>query len=201
MIQIGAFADGKTTAGYRAKRVKHNEQLSNADPALKQLIIEGLTRHPEFKRAAFAKSIRPPLFSRYQSEMTYGWHVDNALMGSPRQSRSDISVTVFLNGPDEYQGGELEIRSDLGAQEVKLPAGAAVLYPSNSVHRVAPVTEGERLVAVTWIESLVRDPVKREILYDLGRVSSFLDKSAPGAPETEQAQKSYANLLRLWVET
>lgn len=198
------FVDGKTTAGYRAKRVKNNLQLDkSADEAsqIKSIVLNGLKRNPEFRRAALPRHIQPPLVSRYQVGMNYGRHVDDALMGSERKTRTDVSVTVFLSDPGDYDGGELLIQSPYGDQEVKLPAGAAVLYPASTLHRVLPVTRGERLAAVTWIESHVRDPARREILHDLDRVSNALGRRDPDSEESDLAAKTYSNLLRMWSDT
>ena len=194
------FQDGKRTAGKRAKRVKHNEQLAPGESPARKMVLNALRRHPEFQRAAIPKTIRPPLISRYRPGMQYGLHVDDALMGPNRSERTDLSATVFLNNVDDYDGGELEIQSPFGRQEVKLPAGAAVVYPSSTLHRVLPVTRGERLVAVTWVHSLVRDAAQREILYDLQRVRELLCRVAPDEDETDLAFKSHSNLLRMWSE-
>ena len=200
VLESEQFQDGKRTAGKRARRVKDNEQLAPGDNPVRAMVLKGLKRHPEFRRAARAKTIRPPLVSRYKPGMQYGLHVDDALMGPNGAERSDLSVTLFLNNVDDYDGGELEILSPYGREEVKLPAGAAVVYPSSTLHRVLPVTRGERLVAVTWVHSLVRDPARREILYDLERVRDRLALLAPDAEETDLAYKSCANLLRMWSE-
>ena len=199
----GAFVDGQKTAGFRAKRVKHNEQLNPKDDSRKQIdkmVIDALRRSAEFQRAALPRSIQRPLFSRYSSGMDYGLHVDDALMGSGTKLRSDLSVTVFLSDPDDYQGGELEMASPFGPQEVKLPAGCAVVYPSSTLHRVKPVTGGERLAAVTWVQSFVADPARREVLYDLDRIRRRLGSVDPDGAETDLSFKTYANLLRMWSD-
>ncbi len=199
------FEDGRRTAGRYAKRVKHNLQLkweSEQAKRIKATIVGALRRNPTFNRVAIPRSIRPPLISCYRQGMNYGPHVDDALMGRAAQkARSDISVTVALNSPEDYDGGELVIHSSFGEQEVKLPAGAAVIYPSSAVHRVAPVRRGERLAAVTWVQSYVRDPEMREMLYDLYQVREMLAKVDPEGEETALAGKTYTNLLRMWSET
>ncbi len=197
------FQDGKKTAGYRAKRVKHNLQMDRASEharKVKAIILTGLRRNPTFQRVALPKAIRPPLISRYHEGMDYGLHVDDALMGSGPKERTDISVTVFLSDPADYDGGETVMHSPFGEQEVKLPAGAAVVYPSSTLHRVAPVTRGERLAAVTWLQSYVRDPAKREILYDVYQMREKLAEQHPDDQEADLAFKTYANLLRMWSE-
>ena len=199
----GQFIDGQKTAGFRAKRVKHNEQLSPKDDSRKQIdkmVVDALRRSAEFQRVALPKSIQRPLFSRYSTGMNYGMHVDDALMGSGTKLRSDLSVTVFLSSPDDYEGGELEMASPFGPQEVKLPAGSAVVYPSSTLHRVKPVTEGERLAAVTWVQSYIADPARREILYDIDKIRRRLGSVDPDGEETDLAFKAYANLLRMWSD-
>ncbi len=202
-VAESAFQDGKKTAGYRAKRVKHNLQMDRTSEAAKEvkaIIHTGLWRNPTFQRVALPNSMRPPLISRYQEGMNYGLHVDAAMMGNGAKTRTDVSVTVFLSDPADYDGGEIVMNSPFGEQEIKLPPGAAVVYPSSTLHRVAPVTRGERLAAVTWVQSHVRDPAKREILYDLHRMREKLAKLRPDEEEADLAFKTYANLLRMWSE-
>jgi PKHD-type hydroxylase len=133
--------------------------------------------------------------------MTYGEHLDDPIMGAEGQPyRSDVAVTLFLSSPEEYEGGELSIRTAFGEQAVKLPAGDAVLYPSGSIHRVRPVTRGERLVAVTWVQSLVRDPARRELLHGLNCARERLLRDRPEAEEAAQVNAAYLNLIRMWSE-
>ena len=199
------FVPGTETAGGRARRVKNNEQVSQkADErkALHEIVMMGLMRNKEFNRVAMPKRIRPPLISRYREGMAYGKHVDNALMGPKMaRERSDVSITVFISDVDEYDGGELVIHGAFGIQEVKLPSGSVVAYPSSSLHEVVEVTRGERLVAVTWAQSYVRDERKREILAHLAQVKEKLNEAMPDAVETDLAHHSYTNLLRMWAET
>jgi len=202
-VTASAFSDGSRTAGYRAKRVKNNLQMDRAAPATKDvvnLIQAGLQRNKTFQRAFLPKSIRPPLISRYEVGMNYGLHVDDAFMGSTARARSDISLTVFLSDPADYDGGELVMASPFGDQEIKLPAGSAVIYPSSTLHQVAPVTRGERLAAVTWAQSQVRDAARRELLYDVFQMREKLAKSDPDSAETDLAFKTYSNLLRMWAD-
>ncbi len=203
LIGGGKFKDGKLTAGYRAKLVKNNLQLDKDAPGAKEvksIVVAGLKRNRTFQDTALPRTIRPPLISRYQEGMNYGWHVDDALMAGDPKVRSDLSITVFLNDPADYDGGQLIISSPFGEQEVKLPAGAAVVYPSATLHQVAPVTEGERLAAVTWARSYVRDAAQREMLADLLAVQKKLAALAPDEAETDLAFKTYSNLLRMWSE-
>src|SRR5262245_44266611 len=199
------FVPGSEPAGRRARRVKNNEQVSQkADErkALHEIVITALARSKEFHRAALPKRIRPPLISRYRPGMAYGKHVDNALMGpKAARDRSDVSVTVFISDIHEYDGGELIIHGAFGMQEVKLPSGSVVAYPSSSLHEVAEVTRGERLVAVTWVQSYVRDDRQREILAQLAQVKDKMGEIAPDMEETDLVHHSYTNLLRMWAET
>ena len=203
-LEDAAFEDGKSTAGYRAKLVKANEQMKKDAPGLaanRTLILAQLRKHPGFRNAALAKAIRPILISRYRPGMEYGLHVDDPLMGGERKDRTDVAMTLFLASPESYDGGELYFESPWGAQEIKLPAGSAVVYPASTLHRVNPVTRGERIAAVTWMESYVRDPARRELLAEMDRVRAFLHRTQPDAPETNLAFKAYANLYRMWAET
>ena len=199
------FVPGAETAGGRAKRVKNNEQVSQKAEerkALHEIVITALLRNKEFNRAALPKRIRPPLISRYRQGMAYGKHVDNALMGpKTTRERSDVSITVFISDLNEYDGGELVIHSSFGIQEVKLPSGSVVVYPSSSLHEVAEVTRGERLVAVTWAQSYVRDDRQRELLANLAQVKDKLNVDMPNALETDLVHHTYTNLLRMWAET
>ena len=197
------FVDGRKTAGRRAARVKRNEQLGAETEDLTEaqtIIVTALNRNPAFRRLSLPKHIAPPLISRYGTGMSYGLHVDDAMMARGAM-RSDISITVFLNDPNSYEGGELVIHSGGSAATlVKGEAGAAVIYPANTLHRVAEVTGGERRVAVTWCQSLVRGAEERTILADLASVRDLLFSTAPEADETDAAARSYSNLLRLWAE-
>ncbi|MGZ0189896.1 MAG: Fe2+-dependent dioxygenase [Alphaproteobacteria bacterium] len=202
---IGAtdFIDGKKTAGFRAQRVKHNEQAGRNAPSrdeINSLILRALNDNAEVRAFAMPRKVQTPLLSRYRPGMEYGLHVDDALMGPSRQWRSDLSITVFLNQPDEYEGGALEIHDSGGCQSVKLPAGSAVIYPALTLHRVTPITDGLRLAAVTWAQSTIRDPARREILQDMDQVRRQMAKLAPESPETDLAFKTYANLMRRWAE-
>ncbi|MGK7913345.1 MAG: Fe2+-dependent dioxygenase [Synechococcus sp.] len=204
------FVDGKLTAGWHAKQVKNNQQLSTKSPVATELtdvVMKALRRHDLFQIAARPRVIRPPLFSRYDQGMSYGRHVDNALMsgfaesvGAPKPMRTDMSLTLFLNSPDAYDGGELTIEDSSGEQTFKLEAGSMVLYPSSTLHRVEPVTAGSRLVAVTWIQSTIRSPQHREILFDIDTARRSLFKQQGKTTEFDLLTKSMANLMRLWVE-
>lgn len=204
LLSKANFTDGRLSAGMSARRVKNNEEVSADDPLIDELnniIMGSLVRHPIYKRAALPERIAVPYYARYVAGMAYGDHIDDPVMGSGEQRyRSDISVTVFLSAPESYDGGELVIRTAFGEQSVKYAAGDAVMYPSSSRHRVAKVTRGQRLVAVTWIQSLIRDPGKRELLYELSRAREKLLRRAPEAEETRQIDYAYVNLVRMWSE-
>lgn len=197
------FVDGKTTAGWHARLVKHNTQLkTQASYAkdLKELVKTALGRNPLFQMTVQPKAVHSLLFSRYEAGMSYGTHVDNALMGNQEKLRSDISLTLFLNKPSSYEGGELVIESIEGERTFKLEAGDAVVYPSSTLHRVEPVTEGVRLVTVGWVQSFVRDPMKREILFDLDTVRRSIFQKSGKTIEFDLISKTYANLLRQWAD-
>ncbi len=198
------FREGTSSAGSEAKRVKNNHEMfiSEAETQrLNNLLMGKLIQNKTYIATAFAAKIAAPYYAKYTEGMSYGNHVDDPVMGPPNQRyRSDISITIFLNEPDAYEGGELVINTAFGEQRVKLNAGDAVLYPSSSTHRVAEVTSGERLVAVTWLQSTVRDPAKREILYNLSQARETLIETSPGSQSLEQMSNSYVNLLRMWTD-
>ena len=204
IIADATFVDGKLTAGFAAARVKENLEMQ-ADPGRMKLLIRiimaSLGHNEAFRFGALPHRVADPIFARYKPDMTYGDHVDDPIMGSsgPR-FRSDVSMTIFLNQLEAYDGGELTIRTAFGEKRVKLPAGDAVIYPSSSLHQVAPVTRGERLVALTWIQSYVRDPAQRELLYELNLAREKLLKQAPEEETTSYVDRSYSNLLRMWAD-
>lgn len=203
LMRHGRFVDGILSAGMAAQRVKHNEELSLKDQQLadlNNLVMGSLVRHPVYSSAAMPKKVAAPYYARYTQGMSYGEHVDDPVMGQGDIYRSDLSVTIFLSDPGDYEGGELVIQTDFGEQRVKLPAGDAVLYPSSSIHRVSEVTSGERLVAVSWIQSLVRDPDKRALLHELNQARETLLQEQPDAPETARVNHSYINLVRMWSD-
>lgn len=198
------FVDGRISAGAAARRVKHNEEAERSAGGLERLdemVMGKLSRHPAYRGGALPLHAATPLYIRYHAGMEYGDHLDDPIMGAGGvMYRSDVAVTVFLSAPEEYDGGGLVIRSATGEQTVKLPAGDAVLYPAGTIHHVSPVTRGERLVAVTWVQSVVRDPARRELLYGLNLAREKLLASAPGAEETAQVNAAYLNLIRMWSD-
>jgi PKHD-type hydroxylase len=198
------FVDGRLTAGFAAARVKHNLEMQQ-DPERVKLIIRilmaSLAHSERFRFGALPHRVADPIVARYEPGMTYGDHVDDPIMGtSGPRFRTDVSMTIFLNPPEAYEGGELTIRTPFGDRQVKLPAGDAVIYPSSSLHKVAEVTVGQRLVALTWIQSYVRDAARRELLYELNLAREGLLKEAPGSETTGYVDRSYANLLRMWAD-
>ena len=204
-ILAGAeFVDGRLTAGFAAARVKRNLELKQDPERLQRLIriiMASLAHNETFRFGALPHRVADPIVARYEPGMTYGDHVDDPIMGTrgPR-FRTDVSMTIFLNPPESYEGGELTVRTPFGDRKVKLPAGDAVIYPSSSLHHVAEVTAGERLVALTWIQSYVRDAARRELLYELNLARESLLKEAPGTETTGYVDRSYANLLRMWAD-
>ena len=204
MLDNADFIDGKLSAGKEAKSVKNNEELSLQSPLhqkLNQLVMGSLVQNKKFQTAALPLKLATAFYARYTSGMTYGYHVDDPIMGPMSgRYRTDISVTVFLSDKSEYEGGEIIIKTEFGDHKVKLSAGSAVVYPSRSLHRVAPVMKGVRLVAVTWAQSLVKSNEQRELLYDLSIARDKLIAEMPQSDETGRVSRAYANLLRMWSE-
>ena len=201
ILSKAEFQDGKLTAGWNAKLVKHNQQLPGKAAREPRPIVEAaLDRNPLFQTAVRPKIVHSLLFSRYDAGMSYGRHTDNALMGGKKFWRSDVSFTVFLNSPDEYDGGELVVEGADDENSYKLAAGWAIVYPSTTLHRVEPVIRGSRFVAVGWVQSLVRDAGDREILFDLETTRRSLFARDGKTPEFDLLSKSVANLLRKWAE-
>lgn len=201
------WVDGKVTAGTQAAIVKNNQQLSEQAPqmqALRKLVLQALNRNALFFTAALPLKILPPFFNRYSGDTNYyGFHVDNAMRMMPDGGgyvRADVSATLFLNDPDAYEGGELTIEDTFGQHGVKLPAGSMVVYPSSSVHQVSPVTSGERIACFMFIQSMVRDPVKRRLLYDIDLSLMELRESIGESSAVVKLTGVYHNLLRRWSE-
>jgi PKHD-type hydroxylase len=201
------WADGRITAGYQSAQAKHNQQLPEESPVAQQLgeaILSALQRSPLFMSAALPLKIFPPLFNRYEGGHSFGSHVDNAIRhvrGTPHRVRTDLSATLFLSAPDEYDGGELVIEDTYGLHSVKLPAGDLILYPSSSLHLVRPVTRGARVASFFWIQSMVRDDGQRTLLYDLDRATQQVHRDLPDSSAAVQLTGVYHNLLRRWTDT
>ncbi len=197
------FIDGKLTAGWHAKLVKNNQQLKagTSQKELQAKIRTALSCNALFQTAIRPKSVHSLLFSRYELGMSYDTHVDNALMSNNSNlCRSDVSFTLFLNSPADYEGGELVIEGVQEEKAYKLEAGSAIIYPSTSLHRVEPVTKGTRLVAVGWVQSSIRDAGDREILFDLDTARRSIFALQGKTPEFDLISKSIANLLRKWAD-
>jgi len=202
-LGLGAYEDGRVSAGLLARELKNNLQVTRDAPTVRKcapLLLEALRRSGTFYAAALPHRVHGPIFNRYDVGMTYGLHVDNAIMGEPLAVRSDVSATLFLSAPDQYDGGELVMQENHGDKRIKLPAGSMVVYSSTSAHRVEPVTRGTRLAAVFWIQSMVRDEPKREILFDLSQILGAV-RGKLAAEELMALTSVYHNLLRQWAET
>ena len=199
----GEFVDGSQSApGLAAAAIKRNEQLSPRSTLHKhvtQVIMAALNRSETFRTAALPKVIQPPILSRYRAGMGYGTHIDNPIRRWPVPMRLDLSITLFIAEPGSYEGGELVIETPYGEQSIKLPAGHGVLYPTTMLHRVETVSAGERLVVVTWIQSMVQDQGKRSLLWELAQVTQWAHEAAPNSKPYHQLSNVRANLVRMWA--
>jgi PKHD-type hydroxylase len=201
------WVDGRVTAGRRSERVKNNLQVPERHQTahrLGDMILTALERNPLFLSAALPLKIVPPLFNRYEGGHAYGDHVDGAIRpvtGTPHRVRTDLSATLFLNAPDEYDGGELVVTDTYGAHRVKLPAGDMILYPGTSLHRVEPVTRGVRLASFFWIESMVREDSQRQLLFDFDTAIQQLAATVAESRAIDRLLNVYHNLLRHWADT
>lgn len=206
LLDSAEWVDGRITAGHQSALAKENMQLREDDPAARhvgELILEALERNRLFTSAALPLKVFPPLFNRYSGGQSFGTHVDNAIRqvrGTPHRVRTDLSATLFLAGPDEYDGGELVIEDVFGVHSVKLPAGHMILYPSSSLHHVQQVTRGARVASFFWIQSMVRDDSHRTILLDLDVAIERINCDMPGHASAVQLTGVYHNLLRQWAD-
>jgi PKHD-type hydroxylase len=202
VLKQGNFVDGKLSAGSQASLVKKNEELSNDEDLLNSLnnvVMTQLVQHPVYLNATLPLKIAQPIYARYSQGMSYGYHVDDPLMGTMPRYRSDLSISVFLSNPEEYDGGELCIDTNFGQEQIKLPAGHAVIYPSSSRHSVKQVTSGERYVAITWLQSMIRNPEQRQILFQMYQAREQL-KDSKNEDTYQKINDSYVNLIRMWAE-
>ena len=205
LLKQARWEDGRSTAGTQAAVVKNNQQLAEQDPLLHQIrriVLQALHRDPLFFSAVLPDKILPPFVNRYAGDNnTYGFHVDNAIRSLPDgyRVRADVSATLFLNNPEDYDGGELLIQDVFGEQRVKLAAGSLVVYPSSSVHAVLPVTRGERLASFMFIQSMVRDAAQRRLLFDLDMSLVKLRQQLGETAEVVKLTGVYHNLLRQWA--
>ena len=206
-LDAAPWVDGRETVGAQGARVKHNQQLPDASPLRRQLgetVLAALAAQPLFHAATLPLRMLPPRFNRYEGGGEYGFHVDGAVMALPDgggQMRSDVSCTLFLGEPDEYEGGELIVSDTYGEHEVKLPAGDLIVYPSSSLHRVAPVTRGARVASFFWVQSLVRDDSQRRLLFELDTSIQALTRTGTDHAAVLQLTGVYHNLLRQWSVT
>ena len=207
VLARATWQDGSQTAGTLARSVKQNQQLDDGSEAAVQLgnhVLRRLANMPTFISAALPKKIYPPKFNRYADGGTYGAHVDSAVMqvhGTNVTVRSDLSATLFLSEPEDYDGGELLVEDTYGVHEVKLPAGDLILYPASSLHQVTPVTRGARTSSFFWIQSMIRDDARRALLFQMDIAIQQLSlKVGAGAPELVSLTGTYHNLLRMWAE-
>jgi PKHD-type hydroxylase len=201
------WMDGALTTGLLSRSVKHNMQIPAGHPVgqrLGEMVLGALQQNKLFARAALPLKVVPPSFNRYAEGQSYGDHVDATVQhvwGSPDRVRTDLSATLFLSEPEEYDGGELTIRDELGERPIKLAAGDMVLYPATSVHHVTPVTRGSRLAAFFWIQSMVRDDGERSLLFELGSALQEYEVALPEHPALVQLTGVYYNLFRRWTDT
>jgi PKHD-type hydroxylase len=205
LLDAAEWVDGRVTAGHQSARAKDNEQVPENHPAARRVgetIVAALARNPLFRSAALPLHVFPPLFNRYTGGQSFGSHVDNAVRqvgGTAHHLRTDLSATLFLSEPDEYDGGELVIEDTFGVQSVKLAAGNMILYPASSLHHVRPVTRGARVSSFFWIQSMVRDDGERTLLFDLDLSIQRLGADYPDHASVLQLTGVYHNLLRRWT--
>jgi PKHD-type hydroxylase len=205
-IDAARWVDGNVTSGHQSAQAKANEQLPEASAESREsgeTILAALAKSPLFFSAALPKQVYPPLFNRYRGDMRFGNHVDGAIRVHPptgRRIRTDISATLFLTPPEDYDGGELTIEDTYGVHSVKLAAGDLVIYPATSVHRVTPVTRGARVSSFFWIESMVRDDARRALLFDMDMALVRLARDVPAHASLVSLTGCYHNLLRTWGE-
>ena len=206
MLDTADWVDGRVTAGHQSTQVKDNMQLPEDHPVGRELgdmILEALQRNALFISAALPLRVFPPLFNRYRGGQSFGNHVDNAIRqisGTHLRIRTDLSATLFLGEPEEYDGGELVVEDTYGSHSVKLPAGDLIIYPSTSLHNVTPIARGSRIASFFWIQSLIRDVSQRALLFDLDMSIIGLTRDHPEHPSIVSLTAIYHNLLRQWAE-
>lgn len=205
-VERAAWVDGNVTSGHQAAKAKHNLQLPEESPEARELgnmVIDALARSNLFMSAVLPKQVFPPLFNRYETGMKFDNHVDNAVRGVPgtgMRLRTDVSATLFISAPEEYDGGELIVDDTYGAHSVKLPAGDMIVYPATSLHRVTPITRGARIASFFWTQSMIRDEGQRALLFDLDMSIMRLTHDHPGHKSIVSLTAVYHNLLRQWAE-
>jgi PKHD-type hydroxylase len=205
-LEKAEWVDGRVTAGFQSAKTKDNQQVPENHPVAREIggmILEALGKNSLFLSAALPSKVFPPLFNRYEGGQAFGIHVDNAVRqvpGTPHKVRTDLSATLFLADPGEYDGGELSVEDTYGVHTVKLPAGDLILYPASSLHFVKPVTRGIRLASFFWVQSMVRDDGERTLLFDLDTAIQRVNRDHPNDPSGVQLTGIYNNLLRRWAE-
>jgi PKHD-type hydroxylase len=206
VMEQAAWVDGRVTAGHQSAKVKHNLQLPETAPEARELgdmVLAALGRNALFFSAVLPKQVFPPLFNRYDAGMTFGAHVDNAIRGyldTALKVRTDVSATLFISAPDDYDGGELVVEDSYGTHHVKLPAGDMIVYPGTSLHNVTPITRGSRIASFFWTQSLIRDDTRRHLLFDLDMAIRRLAADHPEHASVVSLTAVYHNLLRQWAE-
>ena len=207
MMETANWVGGKVTAGTLSASVKQNQQLSEQDPLthhLSELVIQAIWKNPVFQAAALPCQIIPPLFNRYDEHESFGFHVDNSIRlirGTAQQMRTDLSCTLFLSEPEEYEGGDLVIEDTYGYHEVKLPAGDIVLYPATSLHEVSSIIRGTRFASFFWVQSMIRDDAERHMLFNLDQsIQSLRMQLGDQHEEVVKLSNQYHNLMRKWAE-
>lgn len=206
LLDAASWVDGNATSGYQSAQAKYNEQLPEDGAQARELgalVVEALSRNQLFFSAAMPKQVFPPLFNRYREGMTFRNHVDGAIRthaGSRLRIRTDLSATLFLTDPADYDGGELLVEDTYGVHRVKLAAGSMVLYPATSLHRVEPITRGTRVASIFWVQSMVREDARRSLLFDLDMSILRLTQAHPDDPALVSLVGVYHNLLRMWTE-
>ena len=207
LLESGAWVDGRVTAGWQGAPVKRKQQIDEGSPIAaraQRVVLAALQTHPLFISAALPSTVYPPMFNRYGEGMGFGAHVDGGVRIDPRNGgklRTDLSATLFLSDPADYDGGELEIADAYGVQAAKLGAGDLILYPARSLHQVTPITRGERLASFLWVQSLVREDGRRQILFDMDQAIQALSRTEADAEARRSLVGCYHNLLREWAET
>lgn len=206
VMEAADWVDGKVTAGHQSSQVKHNLQLPEHSPLARELgemVLAALARSNLFMSAVLPKQVFPPLFNRYDAGMTFGSHVDNSIRSLPGASiriRTDVSSTLFISGPEDYDGGELVVEDTYGTHAVKLPAGDMIVYPATSLHHVQPITRGSRIASFFWTQSMIRDESKRSLLFDMDMAIIKLNRDHPQHGSVVELTGVYHNLLRQWAE-
>lgn len=204
VMEKAAWVDGRVTAGHQSAKVKFNLQLPESAPEARELsdmVHDALGRSSLFMSAVLPKQVFPPLFNRYDAGMTFGAHVDNAIRaGNGARIRTDVSSTLFISGPEDYDGGELVVQDTYGEHTVKLPAGDMIVYPATSLHNVRPITRGSRIASFFWTQSMIRDESKRSLLFDMDMAIIKLARDHSEHPSNVELTAVYHNLLRQWAE-